>query len=359
LIAQNVRNRGLSRVFSELLTHRDGNEIFVRPFPELAEKSVGQLVSGFERAVLIGVLRKTETGFSPLLNPPRDYTLAASDRLVLAAQHYNDTAYTPRATAQHAPSQSPERGPVATPEVGSRLRRVLVLGWSHKVAPLVAELRYDEGAVELCLASSVSVERRRKELDRELGFGERPWLTLVEMDYTNGRELALLNPETFDNVVFISSDWATSGEASDARTIVGYLVLRRHLESHLSRPDILIELQDSENVSLLGSHPSDVLISPVLLSHMLAQVALRRELNAVFEELFAARGPEITLRNGLAYGLKGNPSFADMIEAAAARGETALGWLQFRSNGEVETHLNPARTEKINLGADDEIVVVA
>ena len=35
LIAQNVRHRGLSHIYSELLTHGRGNEIYIREAPEL------------------------------------------------------------------------------------------------------------------------------------------------------------------------------------------------------------------------------------------------------------------------------------------------------------------------------------
>ena len=48
----------------------------------------------------------------------------------------------------------------------------------------------------------------------------------------------------------------------------------------------------------------------MIASHVLAQVALRRELNVVYEELFAAGGAEISFRRVSDYGIAGqNMSF--------------------------------------------------
>jgi hypothetical protein len=63
-----------------------------------------------------------------------------------------------------------------------------------------------------------------------------------------------------------------------------------------SKPEILIELMDPENEKLFRQHRGEVLISPLILSHILAHVAFRRDLNIVFNELFTFGGAEIYFR---------------------------------------------------------------
>jgi hypothetical protein len=45
--------------------------------------------------------------------------------------------------------------------------------------------------------------------------------------------------------------------------------------------------------SLFRERPGEVLISPLVLSYILAQITLRPELRAVFDELFGPGGAEI------------------------------------------------------------------
>jgi len=69
------------------------------------------------------------------------------------------------------------------------------------------------------------------------------------------------------------------------------------------------------------------LISPMILSHLMAQIAQRRELSLVMEDLFTACGPEIPLplRKTI------NPmhsvnKFADRKQVAALKGERDRQW---------------------------------
>ena len=69
---------------------------------------------------------------------------------------------------------------------------------------------------------------------------------------------------------YYSSDRLASGEEADARTIVGYLQLEDILAESLGRPQLIMELSDPDNRHLLYGHQSEMLISPMILSHILA-----------------------------------------------------------------------------------------
>ncbi len=63
---------------------------------------------------------------------------------------------------------------------------------------------------------------------------------------------------------------------ADARAMVGYLQLEDLLSEGGKRPQLIMELSDPDNRNLLTGHQSEMMISPMIVSHVLAQVALRR-----------------------------------------------------------------------------------
>lgn len=358
LIAQNVRHRGLSAVYGELLTHDVGNEIYVRSCPELVGAPVHDLLSRFPEAILLGVVREHGPSFSPALNPPADAVVAEGDRLVLLARSYEETAPAAARSDAAAPAVPAARPPAPVrPE-----RRILVLGWSHRVPALLRE--FDSHRAEsfrIDVLSAVPAAEREAQVARYDARPERIVLTHLEGDYTSPSDLRAADPGSYGNVVLVGSDWLESGEEADARTILGYLLLREILPAQ-GGPEILVELLDPENLSLFRSRPGEVLISPLILSHMLAQVALRPELRSVFEELFGPGGAEIAFVGAADYGVEGREvRFADLQEKAAARGEVALG-VRLNAGAGAWTsgvRLNPPREQRWTLAPADEVVVLA
>jgi hypothetical protein len=71
--------------------------------------------------------------------------------------------------------------------------------------------------------------------------------------------------------------------------------------SDRSAPAILVELMNPANEALLPGAEREVLITSEIISHMIAHIALRRELRVVFDELFSARGAEISFREARYY----------------------------------------------------------
>ena len=118
---------------------------------------------------------------------------------------------------------------------------------------------------------------------------------------------------------------------------------------------------DSENAELLIGRPGEVMISSLIVSHMLVQIALRRELNVVFEELFTAGGAEITFHAATNYDVVGKQlTFRELAEIARREGETLIGVYQ-RSARSIEVAkpvINPAKDSRWALGPDDELVTI-
>jgi ion channel POLLUX/CASTOR len=356
LLAQNVRHPGLSHVFGELLTHGRGNEIYLRDVAELEGQRVCDAAVAFPRAILLGVLHGNDASLRPQLNPPPDLVLAPDDRLVMLAHSFKATASGPLAPSAGLPAVQR-----ILPGTSGGTLRVLLLGWSHKVPALLREFdSYDDEHFEIDIISTMPSVRREAELQRHDFTPRHIQVREIDGDFTTPSVLQRADVSSYDSIVLLGSDRLASGEESDARSILGYLLLRDILPEDAT-PNILIELLDPGNVGLFRRRRGEVIVSPVILSHMLAQVALRRELRTVFDELFGPGGPEIIFRPPADYGLEQTEStFRDIERAASLRGEIALGVRPHDAHTTVGggMALNPVRERTFSLGADDEIVVL-
>jgi len=357
IVAQCVRHPGLSDVYSQILTHSEGSEIHLRHFPALAGRRLRGLDDAFPTAIPLGTVRAH--GKDLRLNPSEDFTLDAEDRIVFLATSHERCEPTKRLPEEPPPVPLGEFQP-PNPPMPER-RRVLVLGWSPRVSALVAEFgRYDAESFDVDVASVTEAGVRESHLSHFDVPAGKVNVKQIESDYTVPSEMRNLDPARYDNIVLVSSQWTGAEEEADARTILAYLLLQEVLPDDGPRPAILGEIMDAENLALFARASCETLQPTVALSHMLAQVVLRPELGAVFDELFGPGGAEIVYRSASAYGLVGRSvRFADVQRAAAAQGEIALGF-HFEATATPETGalLNPPRDAVYRLAQRDDIVVL-
>jgi len=369
LMVQTVRHPGLSHVYAQFLTDVGGSQIYVREEPELTGVSVQELTYAFPKGVLLGVVRPQGDGYRALLNPPTDLRLEAGDRIAVLASSYKDAAPPETINDEVELRERP------APDDKSRAeRRVLVLGWNHRVPLLLAEFAaYPKERFTIDIVSQVSAAKRQKRIAAEGLVLEKLQIRQLEFDFTVPAYLDDIDLASYDNVVLLASERLTSGAKSDARTILGYLLLRELMAAGPQAPPVLVELTDSDNVTLFENRRGEIIVSPVIVSHMLTRVALRRQMHAVFNELFSSGGSEIFFRRIGDYGLAeilselpdydlsgGEYTFADLQRAADARGEIAIG---IRRAGKERTphggvELNPGRDERLDLSENDELIVL-
>jgi ion channel POLLUX/CASTOR len=372
LMARNVLGTGLSVVYNQLLTHGHGQEIYIREVPaDAVGGPIEAAQARFPRAILLGAVCRGDAGPVPRLNPAPDFRLSADDRLVLLAPGEEEAeaaarpVFDPPARGRavegvHAEGAHAERvhagrvhaGRVHAERSTGAARRVLILGWNHKLPALLAEFQSYRGqSFDVHIVSTLAIETRLQILRHAELRPDRIRVTHAEADRTNEADVAGTRPEDYDTILLLASDRTASHEESDARTLLAFLLLEGLLEQsgagqsgagQSGAPDrsVIVELLDPENVALLGRDRGEVIVSPLIVSHMLAQVALRRELRVVLEDLFAAGGTELVFYPITDY-TAGDPdvTFAGISAQAAALGEVAVG---VRTGlGVDDLHLNP------------------
>ncbi|KQP75625.1 hypothetical protein ASF37_15415 [Aeromicrobium sp. Leaf289] len=350
LIVQTSRQSGAAAVYTELFDF-DGDEIYLHRDPSLAGATYRDAVRAYETVSVIGL---ASPDGSVRLNPgqdepvgDRELVVVAEDDSVLAGLHRTTTEVE---TARIVTD------PVA-PEAASR---ILVLGWNERAAVVVREL--DQYAQP---GSSLDVVC-------DLGSPDVPEVSNLAVMVSHGRTsdrgtLAALDVASYHQVVVLCYSDDLPVQRADARTLVTLLHLRDLLADVpvADRPSVVSEMLDDRNRALAQvADVDDVIVSDEILSLILTQLSEDRRLEAVFADLLDADGAEIYLRPVGAYVTPGEPvGYATLVEAAARRGETALGYRVAADAHDPAAgygvHVNPAKSTAFPVAADDRVVVLA
>lgn len=359
MVTQMVRHPQISHVFRELLTPAVGNEIYARDCPtEYVGRSFWELAAGLPEAILIGVVRPADEGAPPLLNPPPDYRFQGGDKAVYVARDWSVLTAVSKARPWPVPGVRPTGW-------APRRHRVLVLGWSRRVPALLAELEtYVREEFEVAIASRLDLPARARAIADYGPPMTRVQVEQVDADYTVPERLAGLAPGGFDTVLVLASDLTESDEEADARSLVAHAVLKELLppSGAPGRPRVLLELLDELNLALVDNEDCECLVSPAILSHILVQVALRRELNAVFQELFNSGQTEITFLGveGLDWHAGEEITMGEMQRRAREHGVVALGYRRAVEHAAAHggVYLNPPRETAWTIDPGDAVIVL-
>jgi len=338
-------------VFSELLTLNVGNALYVRRPEGVAGAKFGEARGAFSKAILVGTVRPGEQ--RPVLNPDPETVLEEEDRLVFLARSFEDCL--PDSTRQLGVTVPASR---ALPVARER-RRVLILGWSRKVPALLQEFqRYGKDVFEIDVVSATPIGEREQALARYASDAPGACVRQIEAGFTVPGVLERLEPRGYDNIVLLASERLGEQEQADATTALSYVMLNGLLPEDGPRPEMLLELLDEENEFLFSRRQEDVIVSPTLVSYVLSQVSMCRELAAVIVELSRPWGAQIVLRRAQEYVTTEGPvRFEDLECAAAARGEIAIG-LRHAEGRDPAIALNPDRDTEWTLASADELVVL-
>ena len=358
LMVQNILHPGLSEIYNELLTAGQGNEIYVRGGETVTGFTLSEIASVRPEVIVLGILRSTGQGWSVCLLAPSDTRVAEGDRVVMMARDYSETDPAPKKPA--LPEIPRQEAQPSTPLMSQAGQRILVLGWNRRVPNIVAEFAsYRHRRFELDLVSVVPSAEREQAIERYIGNPSGVECRHIEADYMVEGELRRVQPASYDTIMLLSSDRLASGEEADARAMVGFLQLEDILAESFHQPQLILELSDPHNRQLLQGNQAEMMISPMILSHVLAQVALRRELRVVLDELFTVGGAEIQFRDPQNYPLPASATFQLLEKTLAAEGEIALGI--YRGRGDQRgrhLQMNPSRNEYLELLPGDQLVVL-
>jgi len=343
LLGDSLREPGSSAVLDEMLTYGSGGTLYLRSWEE-APCTVGEILRGVQGAILLGVASEGEFR----LTPGDDAPVHTDDALVFLAASYEDTQWRADVPAPAAAERNAELA-LSRPRSGGR---VLMLGWSRRVPDLLRQLDSREGeSWTIDVLSMIPPIKREADL-KEHGVE----LVRVEVSHRTGdltipADLAAVEPGGYDRIFLVASDWPSSGDASDARTVATYIALSTILGPQ--PPPLLVEIGDDGNCELFDAGDAEVVVSPRILSRVLAQVVLRRRMRLVIDEIFGAGQSQLRFMSSASSGAL---RFGDLAATLRDRGAIAIGLRRGALGGEVL--LAPGDDVVVDFGRDDAVIVL-
>ncbi len=353
--AQTCRQSGLSVVYTELLDF-DGAEIYFKAEPALAGRTYREVISAYEDSTVMGLMRANG---DVLLNPPMDTSFGRDDQIIAIAE--DDVTLVLRPDAGGG---LPDVGAIAQRE---RLRaapeRTLVLGWNEKGRAIIEELD------NYVAPGSETIVICRQEGARDLLMGvakrmRRQRVRFADGDITHSATLAAVKAASFEHVILLSYNDLPMQEA-DAKTLITLLHLRNLADAAGTRLSIVSEMMDMRNRALAQiARADDFIVSDKLVSLMMSQLSENKNLDRVFKVLFSSEGSEIYIRPMTDYVKLGTTvDFYTVLEAAAQKGETAIGYRLMKHSDDkgkgYGVNVNPRKSDMHAFADGDKIVVLA
>jgi len=346
LLAQSVLEPGLWGVYAELLLSGDGNSLFVHAMRDRVEASFAKLRAGAGNSMLIGLIRGSTQTVS--LNPPPETVVRKSDKLIFIARRYQDCLIETGALSQGLLST-----PVTLGYDDTVARRILILGWSRKVPLLTHELLNYPDAVRGIDIVGITPAAEREEALTGL---ERESVRYVTANFLDPDVLESLAPETYDNIILIARERLGDEAVADAATLSAYITLSV-MPSMTDGPHIMAEVMEEENFPLFDQKAADVMLSPMVVSYVLSQVALAPPLRRVYRELAHPTGTQIALRKIKSQAERAHLHFDELSAAVTLQGEFAIGLLSPEIN-EGRVILNPDKDLSWEHHPDDRVIVL-
>jgi hypothetical protein len=357
-ITQNIRYTGLAGFYKELLTEDHGNEVFVNEYDLEAPTDVATLKYASKRAVLIGVLKKTEQTFAPHINPPHDLEIEEGDQLIYIAEKYEDSLFD---EDEPLPQSDLDFTNHINFEKRDEIKRILILGWNQHAPTIYQELSsFKNEKYKIVNLSQASIAEKELTLSHFQINKENVAIEFLQGDYTDQYQLEMLDLESFDNIILLSSDWTQSEEESDARSIMSYLVLNDMIRRFEKKPDILVELMDHDNEKLFPGQDHEMIIPPLMMGHIMGRVALKPLARAAYSSLLNSKRCEILLASYSDIGFEGDTiRIYQLWEYLFERGLTFLGFVGYKDeHRQKRVWINPDPNIEVEIRDDYKLIIL-
>jgi len=241
--------------------------------------------------------------------------------------------------------------------VASEIETVLILGWSRKVPKVLAELlSYQQKRLRIDVVGVTPLDKRKISIDSVVSAHRAETVRQSEINFMDPDLLAEIHPENYDAVLLIARAQMEDEAIADAATLSAVLTVDALLTGD-ERPHVVAEVLEEENEVLFGGERSDAIVSPMVVSYILSQVALEPELGLIIQELTQSSGTTILFRSPEPGMEEAACSFADLAAQAAARGETAIGVVTSNA-GARRTRLNPGAETRWACEDIEQVIVL-
>ncbi|MBD3369386.1 hypothetical protein GF402_03370, partial [Candidatus Fermentibacteria bacterium] len=356
LTVQVCRQPGLSAVYGEVLSFT-GNEFYFIDASAVTGRTFGEVFFQLEGGIAVGIGGPEGTR----INPRPEEIIGSEDQLLVLTED-DDTCRV-----------DPERKPPFRicsadfePE-GRSAESILILSGESPDFGFMLQLldSYVGPGSRITVAGSLDEQASDRAIERA-GPLQNCSVRYVPTVRTSFESLKALQPLSYESILVPSGKVPpVDDEEADSECIVTLLILRRmrHEASVDPGPIIISQIRNPRNRRLATSAEiDDFVVSNEVTSMVMAQLSEEPAMKHVYDEIFDPSGCELQLRRIGRYCPEGSgATFLDILKAGLERRELPLGYLLRPEGGDDSCRalLNPPWEERVDLGPEDRIVVVA
>lgn len=343
VLARSSLHPGLSSIYKNIFSFV-GEEILFLEDERFIGQTMKDLILTLNHTAAIGMVKQG----TAQINLPSDTRFEKGDQLISIAKSAKDYQFLKEAIKSYTSAFN------QAPYVHTG-RKILTIGFNKSTPYVIKDMEKNAGG-DSSLVMLVPTESAKDKL-----LSKHPESMFedfkVQVGTTFSRQvLEELNLTEFDTIAIFANQDITEEDA-DAESLMTLLHIHNLLEDKKKKPSVVIEIEESQNTEALAYvNVDDFLVSHILISKIMTQIAENRFAHQVIQELVSDTGPEFYLRRANSYiKSKENLPLMAYKEAALEKNQVMVGY-------KLEQHpviLNPDFTETIPFGPKDRIVVVS
>ena len=336
--AQSIRNKHISSVVLDFLDY-DGDELYFFAPHGLVGKTFKHAMLMLQEISLIGIRKADE---QVLLNPNKDYVILEDDKLIVIAEDSSTNIKIKSATEIDHFLDNVE---VAKTSVSKKETiSVLVLGWSQLGQQILdSTIPYLSNESSFCFAFRDDLVFKKPVIKENNSITSKS--VLLEKNNLDVIK-TLISENNFDIILNLGYDDKLSTEVSDTRSLMQIFYVKSILAEldKLNSTRIIMQLNDGSKTDLIPQiDKKEVIVSDILSSLMVTQLADNPNLWYVFEILFKESGFKISSKSITDYELNSFDkqfSIYELIVLSIKDNQTFIGYI-LNDN----LHLNPPKSE--------------
>lgn len=342
IFARSTIHPGLSSIYKNIFSFED-EEIYFLKDRSFVGKTIETLALTLNHSSVMGIFKQ---GVS-YINPKKDTLFEEDDQLIVISSEKNHFDFVDASPIDISPYFN------SKPYIFSN-RQILTIGYNKMSLYVAKDMEQYVGTnsrLTMLLPNDASQTKITSKFDPK---------KYVQFESFVGETYARKNLEQFDlssfDTIAIFANQDVTHDNADAETLLTLLHLHNLTKNLDIKPSIVIEIEETKNVDALAYvNVDDFLVSNVLVSKIMAQIAENRHTNRVIQELISDMGNEFHLKRANGYLAEGTYRMIDIQQAVLQKNQLFMGYKKLGQ----PIILNPDKLHTETFGPKDRFVVIA
>ena len=375
VIAQTIKEPGLSKLYYELLSFR-GKEIYFWPpthdsndsssKSNFAKNFVGktfkEIVLNFSSSSVIGIASNEEKDKKEIkILPDFSTIIKDNDQLILISE---DDSTIGKVKGFYNPLISNPQIQSAVINEPKLKKHVTIIGWNSWTHILIEELNAQlEKGSEIDILFNDKIKHHPDELFSSKCQNLK--ITIKPQKTSNKEYLSQVNWTKTNSVIILSYRDDFEIQEADSLTLMTFTHIKSHRDTNQLNYTICCELLDPKNQRLIeGTRDDEFITGEELIAMYLVQLSENKYLKEVYTDLLDDSGAEFYLRSAGTYlnNLDSEVTFGELVNEGLKRNEIVIGIHDRKYIDDITSFksiLSPDKFSKFKLGLEDKILVIA